>query len=223
MTKLNYKKKIALIFDLDGTLIHSVPDMHLAINKTLKEFNLGRISEKQLQLFVGQGMLKLSERVVNFCGGSKNLIDPVYKSYRKNYSDEPYKLSKFMKGVEYTLKELFQKNIPMSICTNKRQFVTKKILNKMKIEHYFKTIVGAQDGIPLKPNKDMVQHVISDLNLMNFNYFMVGDTSNDVDAAKSAGIKSITISGGYSGIPVEELNSDYVLKNMGELINFLKI
>ena len=58
MSNLN-SKNIALIFDLDGTLIHSVPDMHLAISKTLKEFNLGVISEQQLQLFVGQGMLKL--------------------------------------------------------------------------------------------------------------------------------------------------------------------
>ena len=223
MSKLNFKKNIALIFDLDGTLIHSVPDMHLAINKTLKEFNLGSISEKQLQLFVGQGMLKLSERVVKFCGGDENLIDPVYESYRKNYSDEPYKLSQFMKGVEHTLMELFEKNIPMSICTNKRQLVTEKLLYQMKIDHYFKTVVGAKDGIPLKPDKDMVQHVISNLNLKNFSYFMIGDTSNDVQAARSAGIESIIVSGGYTDKPLEGLNSDYVLQNMGELISFLKI
>jgi len=223
MSKLNLKKNIALIFDLDGTLIHSVPDMHLAINKTLKEFNLGSISEKQLQLFVGQGMLKLSERVVKFCGGDENLIDPVYESYRKNYSDEPYKLSQFMKGVEHTLMELFEKNIPMSICTNKRQLVTEKLLYQMKIDHYFKTVVGAKDGIPLKPDKDMVQHVISNLNLKNFSYFMIGDTSNDVQAARSAGIESIIVSGGYTDKPLEGLNSDYVLQNMGELISFLKI
>ena len=223
MSKLNFKKNIALIFDLDGTLIHSVPDMHLAINKTLKEFNLGSISEKQLQLFVGQGMLKLAERVVRFCGGKENLIDPVYKSYRKNYSNEPYKLSQFMKGVEHTLKELFQKNIPMSICTNKRQLVTEKLLYQMKIDHYFKTVVGARDGVPLKPNKDMVQLVLSNLSLKDFSYFMIGDTSNDVQAASSAGIKSIIVSGGYTDKPLEGLNSDYVLQNMGELINFLKI
>ena len=223
MSKLNFKKNIALIFDLDGTLIHSVPDMHLAINKTLKEFNLGSISEKQLQLFVGQGMLKLAERVVKFCGGDENLIDPVYKSYRKNYSDEPYKLSQFMKGVECTLKELFQKNIPMSICTNKRQLVTEKLLYQMKIDHYFKTVVGARDGMPLKPNKDMVQRVLSNLSLKGFSYFMIGDTSNDVQAASSAGIKSIIVSGGYTDKPLEGLNSDYVLQNMGELISFLKI
>ena len=128
-----------------------------------------------------------------------------------------------MKGVGGTLKELFQKNIPMSICTNKRQLVTEKLLYQMKINHYFKTVVGANDGIPLKPNKDMVQLVISNLKLKNFTYFMIGDTSNDVHAARSAGIKSITVSGGYTDKPVEELNSDYVIGNMGELISFLKI
>ena len=216
-------KNLALIFDLDGTLIHSVPDMHLAISKTLKEFNLGSISEKQLQLFVGQGMLKLSERVVKFCGGSKSLVEPVYLSYRKNYSQTPYKLSRYMKGVESTIKTLFDKNIPMSICTNKRQLVTEKLLDQMNINHYFNIVVGAQDGIPLKPNKEMVESVISKLNLDNFSYLMIGDTENDVEAARSAGIKSIIVSGGYTNKPVEKLNADYILNDIGELSNFLEI
>ena len=216
-------KNIALIFDLDGTLIHSVPDMHLAISKTLKEFNLGVISEQQLQLFVGQGMLKLSERVVKFCGGDQSLVEPVYKSYRENYSEVPYKFSRYMKGVENTLKTLFDRNIPMSICTNKRQLVTEKLLTQMNIDHYFKTIVGAQDGIPLKPNREMIDLVISKLNLDNFLYFMIGDTANDVEAARSAGIKSIIVSGGYTEQSVEDLNSDYILNDMGELSNFLEI
>ena len=216
-------KNIALIFDLDGTLIHSVPDMHLAISKTLKEFNLGVISEQQLQLFVGQGMLKLSERVVKFCGGDQSLVEPVYKSYRENYSEVPYKFSRYMKGVENTIKTLFDRNIPMSICTNKRQLVTEKLLTQMNIDHYFKTIVGAQDGIPLKPNREMIDLVISKLNLDNFLYFMIGDTANDVEAARSAGIKSIIVSGGYTDQSVQDLNSDYILNDMGELSNFLEI
>ena len=222
MSNLN-SKNIALIFDLDGTLIHSVPDMHLAISKTLKEFNLGVISEQQLQLFVGQGMLKLSERVVKFCGGDQSLVEPVYKSYRENYSEVPYKFSRYMKGVENTIKTLFDRNIPMSICTNKRQLVTEKLLTQMNIDHYFKTIVGAQDGIPLKPNREMIDLVISKLNLDNFLYFMIGDTANDVEAARSAGIKSIIVSGGYTDQSVQDLNSDYILNDMGELSNFLEI
>ena len=216
-------EKFALIFDLDGTLIHSVPDMHFAISKTLREFNLQNISEKQLQTFVGQGMLKLSEKVVKYCGGHNSLIKPVYNSYRKNYSEVPYKYSQYMKGVERTLKHLFEKKIPMSVCTNKRQLVTEKLLDQMKIDHYFKIIVGAQDGIKLKPNKEMVEAVISKLNLDDFSYFMVGDTANDVEAARSAGIKSIFVSGGYTDKSVKALNPDYVLNDMVELSDFLGI
>ena len=57
-----------IIFDLDGTLVHSVPDMHYAIVKTLSKYNLNTISETKLQTFVGQGMLSLSKRVVDYCG-----------------------------------------------------------------------------------------------------------------------------------------------------------
>ena len=63
-------KKIALIFDLDGTLVHSVPDMHLAISKTLKEFELGSITEEQLQLFVGQDV-EVIRKGSKICGGEQ--------------------------------------------------------------------------------------------------------------------------------------------------------
>ena len=64
----------AIIFDLDGTLVHSIPDMHIAINKTLNEYHLQNISEEKLQTFVGEGMLSLSKKVVDFCGGDKNYM-----------------------------------------------------------------------------------------------------------------------------------------------------
>ncbi len=213
--------KFALIFDLDGTLIHSVPDMHFAISKTLKEFNLQNISEKQLQTFVGQGMLKLSEKVVKYCGGDDVLINPVYNSYRENYSEVPYRYTKFMYGVEETLEYYYKKKIPMAICTNKRQLVTEKLLKQMGIDHYFQVIVGANDGIPLKPERDMIDITIKNLKLKNFSYIMVGDTFNDTASARSAGIFSIIVKGGYTNLPIKDLMADYVINNMKELISFL--
>ena len=86
MGRLNYN----LIFDLDGTLVHSVPDMHNAINKTLTEYNLVNISKEKLQTFVGEGMLSLSKKVVDFCGGNEKLYEPIFNSYRQYSKKEIY-------------------------------------------------------------------------------------------------------------------------------------
>ena len=222
MMKTNNHKKISLIFDLDGTLIHSIPDMHVAIVKSLKKFKLKYITQDQLRFFIGEGMLKLSERVVLFCGGEKSIIPQFYESYRQNYSLSPYKFSKYMPGAEKVLSILYNKNIPMSICTNKRQSVTLNLLNKVGITHYFRSIVGAQSKIPLKPNKDMIEKVMSDFDHKYYNFYMIGDTENDIQAAKNAGINSIFVKGGYSNKSETQLNPNFVINNMGELINLLE-
>ena len=116
MGYLNYN----IIFDLDGTLVHSVPDMHNAINKTLTQYKLANISEQKLQTFVGEGMLSLSKKVVDYCGGNEELYETVFNSYRQNYSIEPYKYSTLMPGVMNALNYFYDQKIPMGICTNKR-------------------------------------------------------------------------------------------------------
>lgn len=208
-----------VIFDLDGTLVHSVPDMHSAINKTLKEYNLKDISEEQLQTFVGEGMLSLAKKVVDFCGGDKELYQIVYKSYRKNYSDEPFKYSSLMPGAMSALNFFYNQNIPMGICTNKRQFVTEKLIEQMSLDKFFEVVVGAQDNIPLKPKPDMILLTIDQFNSSNGSFIMVGDTSNDIDAAKSANIQSIAVNGGYTHVDINSLDADYTLETMEEIID----
>ena len=100
------KNKI-IIFDLDGTLIHSIPDMCVAMNKTLKYFNLKTISEEKLREFVGEGMLKLSENVLRYSGGDLNLIDDFFYMYRNEYSKNPYNLTTLMPGVKDVLKYFY--------------------------------------------------------------------------------------------------------------------
>ena len=112
-----------IIFDLDGTLIHSIPDMCIAMNKTLEQFKLKSITEEKLQEFVGEGMLKLSETVLKFSGANLNLIDDFFSMYRKEYSEKPYDLTTLMPGVKDILKYLTDKNVHINVCTNKRQYV----------------------------------------------------------------------------------------------------
>jgi len=212
----------SIIFDLDGTLVHSVPDMHYAINKTLKEYNLKIISEEKLQTFVGEGMLSLAMKVVDFCGGDKNLYDIIYNSYRKNYSEQPYKYSSLMPGVMEALNFFYERNIAMGICTNKRQFVTEDLIEKMNLKKYFSVIIGARDNIPLKPLPDMVLLAMQGFKSTETSFFMVGDTSNDIDAAKAANIKSIAIRGGYTHIDIEKLDADFILDSMKDIIDLFK-
>ena len=215
MGYLNYN----IIFDLDGTLVHSIPDMHNAINKTLTQYNLENISEEKLQTFVGEGMLSLSKKVVDYCGGNEELYETIFNSYRQNYSEQPYKYSTLMPGVMNTLNYFYNKKIPMGICTNKRQFVTEKLIKQMSLDKFFKVIIGAQDNIPLKPNPDMILLTIDQFKSNDGTFFMVGDTSNDIDAAKSANIQSIAVNGGYTHVDIKSLGADYTLETMEDIID----
>ena len=217
MKKINFN----IIFDLDGTLVHSVPDMHHAINKTLTKYNLKNISEEKLQTFVGEGMLSLSKKVVDFCGGDKSLYEVIFKSYRQNYSEQPYKYSTLMPGVMETLNFFYERKILMGICTNKRQFVTEKLIQEMNLSKFFTTIVGARDHIPLKPKPNMLILTMEGFNTTNKMFYMVGDTSNDIDAAKAANIKSIAVAGGYTDKDVNNLGATHALKNMKDIIKLL--
>ena len=211
-----------IIFDLDGTLVHSVPDMHNAINKTLTQFNLENISEQKLQTFVGEGMLSLSKKVVDYCGGNQELYETVFNSYRQNYSEEPYKYSTLMPGVMKALNYFHDQKIPMGICTNKRQFVTEKLIKQMNLDKFFDVIIGAKDNIPLKPKPDMIQITMNQFNSIKGFFFMVGDTSNDIDAAKAANVKSIAVNGGYTHVDINSLGADYTLETMEEIIDLFK-
>ena len=215
MGHLNYN----IIFDLDGTLVHSVPDMHNAINKTLTQYNLENISEQKLQTFVGEGMLSLSKKVVDYCGGNEELYETIFNSYRQNYSEEPYKYSTLMPGVWNALNYFYKQKIPMGICTNKRQFVTEELIKQMCLDKFFEVIIGAQDNIPLKPKPDMILLTIDQFNSSNGSFIMVGDTSNDIDAAKSANIQSIAVNGGYTHVDINSLDADYTLETMEEIID----
>ena len=215
-------KDYNIIFDLDGTLVHSVPDMHNAINKTLKKYNLNSISESKLQTFVGEGMLSLSKRVVDYCGGNQHLYDLVYIDYRQNYSEKPFKYSTLMSGVKEALEFFYEKNVPMGICTNKRQFVTDMLIDQMNLKKYFSVIVGARDNIPLKPQPDMVQLAMKQFDSTNKSFVMVGDTINDIISARAAHIKSIAIAGGYSDVDIKTLEADYTLENMKDIISLFE-
>ena len=212
-----------IIFDLDGTLIHSLPDMSIAMNKTLKHFKLRTLSEEKLQEFVGEGMLKLSENVLKFSGADLDLIDNFFSMYRKEYSENPYNLTTLMPGVKDSLKYLLNKNVRINICTNKRQHVAEKILKLMNLSDNFDFIVGAKENVPLKPQRQMIDFICNQYDSDENEFIMVGDTKVDILAAKNAGISSVIVDGGYTNKDCKSLGADIYLNNMSELKSVLNL
>ena len=212
-----------IIFDLDGTLIHSIPDMCVAMNKTLEQFKLKSITEEKLQEFVGEGMLKLSENVLKFLGADLNLIDNFFSMYRKEYSEKPYDLTTLMPGVKDILKYLLYKKVRINICTNKRQQVADKILKLMNLSDNFDFIVGAKKNVPLKPHRQMIDLICNQYNINENKFIMVGDTNVDILAAKNAGISSVIVDGGYTNKDCKSLGADFYLNNIYELKSILNL
>ena len=212
-----------IIFDLDGTLIHSIPDMCIAMNKTLEHYKLKSISEEKLKEFVGEGMLKLSENVLKFSGANLNLIDDFFTMYRKEYSEKPYDLTTLMPGVKDILNYLLDKNIRINICTNKRQHVAKKILKLMNLSDKFDFIVGAKENVLLKPHRQMIDFICNQYNSNENEFIMVGDTNVDILAAKNADIISVIVDGGYTNKDCKSLGADFYLNNISELKSVLNL
>ncbi len=212
----NTSNKI-IIFDLDGTLIHSIPDMCIAMNKTLGHFKLRPISEEKLQEFVGEGMMKLSENVLKFSGANLDLIDNFFSMYRKEYSEKPYDQTTLMPGVKDILKYLIDKNVHINVCTNKRQHVADKILKLMNLSDNFDFIVGAKENVPLKPHRQMIDVICNKYDSNENEFIMVGDTNVDILAAKNAKISSIIVDGGYTNKDIKTLGADFYLNNISEL------
>ena len=212
-----------IIFDLDGTLIHSIPDMCIAMNKTLEKFKLKSITEEKLQEFVGEGMLKLSENVLKFSGANLNIIDDFFSMYRKEYSEKPYYLTTLMPGAKDILNYLLDKNIRINICTNKRQHVAEKILKLMNLFDNFDFIVGAKENVPLKPQRQMIDFICNQYDSDENEFIMVGDTKVDILAAKNAGISSVIVDGGYTNEDCKSLGADFYLNNISELKSVLKL
>ena len=126
-----------------------------------------------------------------------------------------------MPGVMETLNFFYERQILMGICTNKRQFVAEKLIKQMKLSKFFTTIVGARNNMPLKPNPSMLFLTMKGFKTKNNLFYMVGDTSNDIDAATAANIKSIVVAGGYTNKDIYKLEATHVLKNMRDIIKLL--
>ena len=213
----------AIIFDLDGTLIDSAPDLGNALNKTLKEINRPTLDPKLIRNLVGDGALALIEKGLNYSGGIKNNnTEALRKRFLEIYDEILLKNTKFFPGSLSALNQLNDMGFSLGICSNKPEKPAKKIIKGLKATHLFQCITGGDTYEFRKPHPEHLIRTITAAGRKKNFAIMVGDSQNDIVCAKSVGIPSIAVSFGYSKIPINKLNSDIVLHNYKDLIRFIE-
>jgi phosphoglycolate phosphatase len=200
-----------LIFDLDGTLVDSAPDLAYALNQVLRADGRNPLSVKDVAGMVGDGVAKLVERGFNATGGPA--IDPegLLSAFHAIYLNSASNLTKLYPGVLETLRTLRSDGYRMGLCTNKPIAPTNALLNALNLTEFFDAVAGG-DSFPVrKPDPEHVNGVLTLLGSTAQNTIMIGDSKTDVAAAKNAGVAVIAVSYGYPRCPIEELDANIVI------------
>ncbi len=192
--------KKGVIFDLDGTLINSLPDISAAMNRSLAKFGLPGYEENSYKYKVGNGVFKLAERAV---GQHTELLDQVLEAYMADYTVNCRINTYAYKGVPEMLQALIDKGMKVGVLSNKDQADVDKVL-----AYYFPTIAftvirGRVEGVPLKPDPAGALLIAQDMEVLPSECWYVGDTSMDMNCGAAAGMETIGVLWGFR--PREEL------------------
>ncbi|SDJ61178.1 phosphoglycolate phosphatase [Ferrimonas sediminum] len=198
MTEFSAIKGIG--FDLDGTLADSVPDLAVACDAALKQFNLEGCTEAQVRHWVGNGARVLVQRALQsvMASPSEALITEVLAAFECHYQATNNRGSRLYPGVADTLAVLARRGYKMAVITNKPMQFVPELLESLGIAHYFSQCLGGDSLAEKKPSPQPLQHVMGQWQLPASAFLMVGDSRNDILAAEAAGVVSVGLSYGYN-------------------------
>jgi len=191
------KKFKAVIFDLDGTLLDTVEDIAISVNKVLEQNNLPKHGLDDYRKFVGRGIGKLVEQATPAHLHSESFLKHIYAEVIAEYSKNLDRYTKPYNGILELLDGLAEKNIRLAILSNKaHEFmadVVKSYFNKWK----FEVVFGARKNVPTKPNPYSVFEIMQIMHLQAGEIVYVGDTDIDMQTANAAGVHPVGVAWGF--------------------------
>jgi len=221
-------QKLTIIFDLDGTLVDTAPDLLSAHNHVMKKFGYNSRNLDEIKNLAGKGAAVMIGRSIwesakkEFSSiNDKKTKDEMVKEFINYYGKNIVAKSKLVKGTCEFLKWAKSKNISMGVCTNKQEHLAVDLLKKIKIYDFFDYVAGRNTFEYCKPDP---RHLTSMIEIMNGNIkksLMIGDSENDADAAKSAGIPMILLENGYTDKKTEQIYHDHLIKDFTEINNII--
>ena len=203
----------AVIFDLDGTLVDTAPDLMIATNHVLATLGRRPISLGEVRSFVGHGARALIARGCAATGepADPRAIETLYQEFVIHYANNIAGGSAAFPGLMPLLDRCRAEGIAMGICTNKLESLSLKLLEALGLQHYFGAIVGPDSIGIAKPDPRPYWETLRRLGDRQWKSVMVGDSETDILTARAAGVPVIAVPFGYTPRPVAEYHPDYLV------------
>ena len=213
-------QKFTILFDLDGTLVDTAPDLMKAHNHVMKKFGYKTKTTDEIRAIVGKGARTLIGRSI--WGQAKkefskiedqNVKDEMVIEFIDYYGKNIINESKLINGVEEFLKWCSSRKISMGVCTNKQEHLAIDLLKKIKIYDYFEYVAGGNTFEVCKPDPKHLTNIVEILNGDLKKTLMIGDSENDTIPAKEASIPVILLDNGYTEKNVDEIYYDHLVED----------
>lgn len=214
-----------IIYDLDGTLIDSAPDLALAVDEMLQAMDLAPVGVDQVRDWVGNGSRRLVERALEHSeafgvsGPDSEQLDDALALFMDFYAQHPVSQTYCYPGVVECLRAQHARGISQSLVTNKPSRFIDPVLEAMGLEGFFCHRLGGDSLPQKKPDPAPLSHVARALDVAPQRVLMVGDSRSDVQAARAFGCRCLAVTYGYNhGEPIAALNPDHLLDSLEELV-----
>ena len=214
----------AYLFDLDGTLVDSAPDINAALNAALAAGGYDSVTEAASRDWVGSGSRVLIERALAHLGAFERTADAPHMQllletfigyYREHIADS----SRLYPHVADTLTTLARRGTGLAVVTNKYAALSRQLLQAFALEELFATVVGGDTLAVRKPDAGPALHACRIIGCSAADALFVGDSVTDVETARAAGCAVVCVRGGYShGVPAEALGADAVIDSLKALL-----
>jgi phosphoglycolate phosphatase len=217
--QMSSMKKPILVFDLDGTLAHTAPDLLDSLNHCLSQIDLPDVNPKDLMRYVGHGGKVMIERALAARGRSIDApsLDKMMATFLQHYVDHmPGKTAPYP-GVLEAMARFTDAGYIHAICTNKYEGMSKTLLKGLALADRFEVICGQDTFAWKKPDPRHLLETITAAGGNRDHAVMIGDSVTDIDTAKAAGIPVVAVDFGYSDRPVVEYEPSHIISHFDEL------
>jgi phosphoglycolate phosphatase len=210
---------LTIVFDLDGTLIDTAPDLISTLNLILAGEGLPPVAYDDARRMIGGGARGMIERALNAEGRRppKPEIDRMFRAFIDHYGAHIAERSRPFPHVNSVLEHLGAEGCRLAVCTNKFEFLSIRLLDALKLSHHFLAICGQDTFGVQKPDPEILRQTIMRAGGEPERAIMVGDSGTDVRTSRAAAIPVVAVDFGYSEVPIATLNPDRLIGSFAEL------